>query len=77
MPDTPPVKGEKVTIGQLLGLDALSLLKDRSYLVFIVSSMLICIPLAFTTKSPAEFLEHVELPRHHHVVTAKSPRSFS
>ena len=29
LPDTPPVKGEKVTIGQLLGLDALSLLKDH------------------------------------------------
>ena len=40
LPDTPPVKDEKASIGQMLGLDALSLLKDRSYLVFIISSML-------------------------------------
>ena len=62
LPDTPPVKGEKVTIGQLLGLDALSLLKDRSYLVFIVSSMLICIPLAFYYQIAARVVEHVDLP---------------
>ena len=43
---TPPLAGKKVTLGQVLGLDALSLLKDRSYLVFVLCSLLICIPLA-------------------------------
>jgi nucleoside transporter len=43
---TPPLAGKKVTVGQVLGLDALSLLKDRSYLVFVLCSLLICIPLA-------------------------------
>jgi nucleoside transporter len=43
---TPPLAGKKVSVGQILGLDALSLLKDRSYLVFVICSLLICIPLA-------------------------------
>jgi len=47
LPDTPPSSQKNVSIRQVLGLDALILLKDRSYLVFMVSSMLICIPLAF------------------------------
>ena len=62
LPDTPPVKDEKASIGQMLGLDALSLLKDRSYLVFIISSMLICIPLAFYYQIASRVVEHVELP---------------
>ena len=48
LPKTPPKDlGHKVTIKDILGLDALKLLKDRSYAIFIVSSLLICIPLAF------------------------------
>ncbi|VGO20492.1 nucleoside permease [Pontiella sulfatireligans] len=47
LPHTPPpAKGKKVSVRDLLCLDALSLLKKPSFLVFIVSSMLICIPLA-------------------------------
>ena len=56
------MKDEKASIGQMLGLDALSLLKDRSYLVFIISSMLICIPLAFYYQIASRVVEHVELP---------------
>lgn len=49
LPNTPPPKprGEKVTARDLLGLDALGLLKDRSFLSFFIASVLICIPLAF------------------------------
>jgi nucleoside transporter len=47
LPHTPPVKEGKVTVRQILGLDALVLLKDRNYLIFMASSLLICIPLAF------------------------------
>ncbi|HSU53323.1 MAG TPA: MFS transporter, partial [Candidatus Dormibacteraeota bacterium] len=47
LPQTPPTQGGKVSIRQILGLDALVMLKDKSYLTFLISSVLICIPLAF------------------------------
>lgn len=63
LPDTPPVKSdEPVRIGQLFGLDALSLLKDRSYLVFLICSMLICIPLAFYYQIASRVVELARLP---------------
>lgn len=62
LPDTPPVKSEKVKISQLLGLDALALLKDRSYLVFLLCSMLICIPLAFYYQIASRVVELAQLP---------------
>ncbi len=43
----PPAKGQAVSFKQILGLDALVLFKNRSFAVFIASSFLICIPLAF------------------------------
>src|SRR5690606_8852848 len=48
LPRTPPqAKGEKINVRDVLGLDALRLLKDRSFAVFTLGSLLICIPLAF------------------------------
>jgi nucleoside transporter len=48
LPHTPPpAKGKPLDLGSLLMVDALKLLKDRSFLVFAVCSMLICIPLAY------------------------------
>jgi nucleoside transporter len=48
LPATPPTRrGEKATVRDILGLEAVGLLKDRSYLVFFISSIAICIPLAF------------------------------
>ncbi|KAA8483789.1 nucleoside transporter [Arcticibacter tournemirensis] len=48
LPATPPLKKEgKIAIGDVLGLDAIRLLKNRSYLLFFLSSVAICIPLAF------------------------------
>jgi len=43
----PPARGQKVTVGSVLGLDALAMMKDRSYLVFVIASFLACIPLTF------------------------------
>jgi len=48
LPNTPPkLKGRAVGIGDVLGLRALGLLKDPSFAVFIVCSLLLCIPLSF------------------------------
>ncbi len=47
LPNTPPDKGEKPSVKEILGLDALVLLKERAYLIFMVCSLLICIPLSF------------------------------
>jgi len=46
LPHTPPSPKEHVTVRQVLGLDALAQLKSPSFLIFIVSSFLICIPLS-------------------------------
>ena len=47
LPHTPPpAAGEKVTARQIMGLDALAQLSSRPFIVFIISSFLICIPLA-------------------------------
>ena len=46
LPHTPPpAKGKQVRAGELLGLGALSMLRQRSFLVFLVCAFLICIPL--------------------------------
>jgi nucleoside transporter len=48
LPDTPPrSKGTKTTFRQILGADAFVLFKNRSFIVFFIASILICIPLSF------------------------------
>jgi nucleoside transporter len=48
LPPTPPVKKEgKSSIGEMLGLDAVKLLRNRSYLIFFISAIAICVPLSF------------------------------
>ncbi|NUN94450.1 MAG: MFS transporter [Verrucomicrobiae bacterium] len=48
LPHTPPTKtGANVSLGEILGLDALALLKKPSFAIFIVCMFLICIPLYF------------------------------
>jgi nucleoside transporter len=48
LPHTPPpARGQQVTIRRILGLDALKMLEDRSYFVFVIASILACIPLTF------------------------------
>ena len=48
LPDTPPKSlGHKVTISDVLGLETLKLMKDRSFAIFVIGSLLICIPLSF------------------------------
>ncbi|MFM7604038.1 MAG: MFS transporter [Prosthecobacter sp.] len=48
LPHTPPrKKGQDVSLGEVLGLDALALLKKPAFAIFIVCMFLICIPLYF------------------------------
>jgi nucleoside transporter len=58
LPKTPPkiASTEKVKIGDIIGLDALKLLKDKNFAIFFVSSILICIPLAFYYQNAHPFL---------------------
>jgi nucleoside transporter len=47
LPHTPPpAKGKKVSARSIIGVDALKQLGSRSFYVFLLSSFLICIPLA-------------------------------
>ncbi|MCL4118286.1 UNVERIFIED_CONTAM: hypothetical protein GTU68_022611 [Idotea baltica] len=58
LPKTPPTakRDGKVSISDILGLDALKLLRDRNFLIFFLSSILICIPLAFYYQNLSLFL---------------------
>lgn len=62
LPDTPPAQEGKVTVRQIMGLDALVLFKNRSYLLFIIASALICIPLAFYYQLASRLVEMSGLP---------------
>lgn len=57
LPHTPPNPSTKVSAREILGLDALVLLKDRNYLVFMLCSALICIPLAFYYQITSRMVE--------------------
>ena len=60
LPSTPPPKaGKNVSVSEVLGLDALKILKDKNYLIFFFASILICIPLAFYYGQANQFLNEV------------------
>jgi nucleoside transporter len=63
LPATPPAPGtaERGSLGRLLGLDALVLLKHKNFAVFFVASILICIPLAFYYQNANLFLTEIHV----------------
>ncbi len=61
LPKTPPkvLPGTKVKVSDILGLDALKLLKDKNFALFFIASILICIPLAFYYQNANAFLSNI------------------
>lgn len=61
LPKTPPQssKDKKIAISDILGLEALKLLKDQNFLIFFLASILICIPLAFYYQHAGQFLGEI------------------
>jgi nucleoside transporter len=58
LPHTPPRgAGTRVTVREVLGLDALKLMREWSFAVFVVGSFFVCIPLSFYFSFGNQFLK--------------------
>lgn len=62
LPHTPPgPRGAALDVRRVLGLDALVMLKDKSFFVFAIASVLACIPLTFYFSFTNEYLNDIHL----------------
>jgi nucleoside transporter len=62
LPRTPPQQPTgRSTVSEMLGLEALALLRNRNFLVFFAASILICIPLAFYYQHANQFLTEIRV----------------
>jgi len=65
LPKTPPqvkLRDEKFDFGKAIGLDALKLLKQRSFLIFFVTAIVICIPISFYYQNANPFFVNAGIP---------------
>ena len=62
LPHTPP-KGANTpaSLGTLLGLDALKLMRDRSFATFMICSFLVCVPLSFYFSWMNDFMTELNI----------------
>ncbi len=63
LPRTPPQPRVRAAlrVKDLLGLEALALLRQRNFAIFFVASILICIPLAFYYQNANQFLTEIQV----------------
>ena len=63
LPHTPPpARGQKVTWQRAIGVDTLSMMKQTNFMIFVIASILACIPLTFYYSFANAYLNDLRVP---------------